>query len=328
MRDRLDWAVDGLDWPHRNASRFVQAGGLQWHLQEFGPAGAKPAGAAGPGPQVPTVLLLHGTAASSHSWRAIAPALGQRWRVLVPDLPGHGFTHLPVTASALSLPGMAAQVSALLAEMNVVPDLIVGHSAGAAIGVQMVLDAPMARARQATPATPAPSAPSAPSAPAALVSLNGAFIGFGGLAGALFSPLARLLSSAEMVARLLARQARDPALVRRLLDGTGSRLDEQGLQFYARLLQSPGHVRAALGMMAHWDLAPLGAALPRLSLPVWLVAAGRDLTVPPSQAAMVAARLPHATQVSWPMLGHLAHEERPELCLQLLAEVGRAVGLD
>lgn len=308
MRDRLDWAADGLDWPHRSASRFVQAGGLQWHVQVFGPADDGIAGATTHDRHIPTVLLLHGTASASHSWRAIAPALAQRWRVLVPDLPGHGFTSLPASASTLSLKGMSAQVNALLATMQVVPDLIVGHSAGAAIGAQMVLDAHVA--------------------PAALVSLNGAFIGFGGLAGALFSPLARLMSSAEMVARYLARQARDPALVRRLLDGTGSVLDEQGLQLYARLLQSPGHVRAALGMMAHWDLAPLEAALPRLRLPVWLVAAGRDLTVPPAQAAMVAARLPHATQVSWPMLGHLAHEERPELCLQLLAEVGRAVGLD
>ncbi len=312
MRDRLDWDADGQDWPNRSASRFVDAGGLRWHVQQLGPQDPH----AGTGTErtdsgvrhAPSVLLLHGTGSSSHSWRAVAPLLAQRCHVLVPDLPGHAFTSLPSPLSGQSLRGMARSVGALLATLQYTPDLIVGHSAGAAIAAQAVLDGH--------------------TQPAALVSLNGAFVGFGGLAGALFSPLARLMASGQMVARYLARQGNDIAVVRRLLDGTGSVLDAQGVQLYAQLLRSPGHVRAALAMMAHWDLGPLGAALPRLALPIWLVAGGRDLTVPPSQASMVAARLPHATQLTWPQLGHLAHEENPELCVQLLAEVLHAVGLD
>lgn len=332
MRDRLDWATDGSDWPNRSASRFITAGGLQWHVQQFGPDDANDhgsdAGSVRPhtehtthagtrsasGSQglhdrrVPSVLLLHGTGSSSHSWRDVAPLLAQRCRILAPDLPGHAFTSLPAPLSGQSLAGMAHSVGALIHALQFVPDLIVGHSAGAAIAAQMVLDG---HAR-----------------PAALVSLNGAFVGFGGWAGALFSPLARLMASGQLVARYLARQGSDIAVVRRLLDGTGSVLDERGVQLYARLLQSPGHVKAALAMMAHWDLGPLGAALPRLAVPVWLVAAGHDLTVPPSQAAMVASRLQQAIQLSWPQLGHLAHEERPDLCVQLLADVLHAAGLD
>lgn len=317
LPDRLDWDTDGTDWPNRSASRFVTAGGLRWHVQQFGtethePDAGNATGATGnqgtQGARIPSVLLLHGTGSSTHSWRAVAPLLAQRCRVLAPDLPGHAFTSLPSPLSGQSLAGMARSIGALIASLEFTPDLIVGHSAGAAIGAQMVL--------------------AGHAQPAALVSLNGAFVGFGGWAGALFSPLARLMASGQMVARYLARQGSDRAVVRRLLDGTGSVLDEQGVQLYARLLQSPGHVKAALAMMAHWDLGPLGAALPRLSLPVWLVAAERDLTVPPSQAAMVAARLPHAVQRTWPGLGHLAHEEKPELCVQLLADVLRAAGFD
>ena len=329
MRDRLDWATDGSDWPNRNASRFVTAGGLHWHVQQFGPDQNGHHGSDGASgsrqleavplesassasisrdERLPSILLLHGTGSSSHSWRDVAPLLAQRCRVLVPDLPGHAFTGLSSPLSGQSLDGMAHSVGMLIAALEFVPDLIVGHSAGAAIGAQMVL---AGHAR-----------------PAALVSLNGAFVGFGGWAGALFSPLARLMASGQLVARYLARQGSDIAVVRRLLDGTGSVLDERGVQLYARLLRSPGHVKAALAMMAHWDLGPLGAALPRLAVPVWLVAAGRDLTVPPSQAAMVASRLQQAIQLNWPGLGHLAHEERPDLCAQLLADVLHAVGLD
>jgi magnesium chelatase accessory protein len=74
-------------------------------------------------------------------------------------------------------------------------------------------------------------------------------------------------------------------------------------------------------MMAHWDLESLERELHRLTLPVWMVAAENDATVPASQAAQVARRLPKARQVLWPMLGHLAHEESPAQCAALLASV-------
>ena len=57
----LDWATDGADWPNREASRFVEAAGLRWHVQVMG-AG-------------PVLLLLHGTGASTHSWRDVMPKL-------------------------------------------------------------------------------------------------------------------------------------------------------------------------------------------------------------------------------------------------------------
>ncbi len=295
MQERLDWSVDGRDWPNRERSRFVHAGGLQWHVQQFLDAGD----------DAPLVLLLHGTGSSSHSWRDVAPALAAHARLLVPDLPGHAFTQMPSPSSEQSLPGMARRVEQLLEQLQMTPTLIVGHSAGAAIGARMVLDGRLH--------------------PAALISLNGAFVGFGGLAGALFSPLARLLATGSMAARLFARQAQDEAFVGRLLRGTGSAIDEAGLRLYARLLQCPAHVRAALAMMAHWELGSLERELPKLQLPVWLVGAGNDLTVPPMQVTQVAALLPQAEQVLWPVLGHLAHEERPSQCVALIADVLESV---
>ncbi len=291
LRERMDWSVDGRDWPNRAHSHFVQQSGLVWHVQQFLDAGD----------DAPLVLLLHGTGSSSHSWRDVAPALARHARVLVPDLPGHAFSGMPSPSSEQSLPGMARRVEQLLEGLQLQPTLIVGHSAGAAIGARMVLDGRVH--------------------PAALVSLNGAFVGFGGLAGALFSPLAKLLATGTMAARLFARQAHDDAFVSRLLRGTGSVLDDTGMTLYARLLQCPAHVRAALAMMAHWDLAALGRELSRLPLPVWLVGAGNDLTVPAVQVAQVAMLLPQAEQVLWPQLGHLAHEESPTQCVALIRQV-------
>ena len=38
MPHDLDWQRDGPGWPHADRSRFVQAGGLRWHVQRFAPA--------------------------------------------------------------------------------------------------------------------------------------------------------------------------------------------------------------------------------------------------------------------------------------------------
>lgn len=287
----MHWDTDGRDWPNRDASRFVDAAGLRWHVQQFGP----PPGAA------PVIVLLHGTGSSSHSWRDVAPMLGLSHSVLAMDLPGHAFTRMPASAAEQSLPGMARRVSALLEQLQIRPTVLVGHSAGAAVAARMVLDGAVQ--------------------PSALVSLNGAFLGFGGLAGAVFSPLARLLSSGSLAARFFAWQARDPAVVNKLVRSTGSVLDPAGMRLYARLVQSPSHVGAALAMMAHWDLASLEHELPKLTLPVTVVAAENDLTVPASQAPLVAAKMPQAELVLWPMLGHLAHEESPAQCVRLIAGV-------
>jgi pimeloyl-ACP methyl ester carboxylesterase len=44
----------------------------------------------------PTLLLLHGFPTSSNQFRNLIPVLAQKYHVLAPDLPGFGFTTVPV----------------------------------------------------------------------------------------------------------------------------------------------------------------------------------------------------------------------------------------
>jgi pimeloyl-ACP methyl ester carboxylesterase len=46
-------------------------------------------------PSAPVVLLLHGYPTSSFMFRELIPRLADRYRVVAPDLPGFGFTHVP-----------------------------------------------------------------------------------------------------------------------------------------------------------------------------------------------------------------------------------------
>src|SRR5215469_14172292 len=43
----------------------------------------------------PHLLLLHGFPTSSHMFRALIPALADRYHVLAPDLPGFGYSDAP-----------------------------------------------------------------------------------------------------------------------------------------------------------------------------------------------------------------------------------------
>ena len=291
---RLDWARDGADWPNRDASRFVEAGALRWHVQVFGDDRA------------PALLLLHGTGAATHSWRALAPRLAPGFRVIAPDLPGHGFTSLP-PPRGLSLPGMADAVADLLDALGTSAALVVGHSAGAAVGARLALDG------RATPR--------------GLVGLNPAFLPLGGWAGRLFSPAAQWLGSVPIAPRLFARIGGSPAVLDRLLRGTGSSIGPDGREGYARLVANPGHVAGALGMMANWDLHPLERDLPRLPCPLLMIVGARDATIPPDQAQRVKDRIESATVETLAGLGHLSHEERPDLVATRIIVFARRLGI-
>ena|SRR5271165_537763 len=288
MAEAPHWEREGRDWPNRAHSRFIPAGGLRWHVQTMG--------------RGPALLLLHGTGAATHSWRDLAPLLAEHFAVVAPDLPGHGFTAMP-QISGLSLPGMARAAAALLRAMNVTPLLAAGHSAGAAILARMCLDGAIA--------------------PAGLVSLNGAFLPFGGPPAQIFAPLAKLLARLPVVPQLFAWRATDRQVVERLLRGTGSSIGPQGTELYARLIRRPGHAAAALGMMANWNLQSMQRDLPRLKPPLLLIVGGNDRTIRPAEAKRVRALVPGATLAELPGLGHLAHEERP---LEVAALITRFAG--
>ena len=290
----MDWQRDGTGWPHHACSRFVQAGGLRFHVQVF----------AGPADDAPVALLLHGTGASTHSWRGVAPLLAQRFTVVAPDLPGHAFTGLPpggAGAPQLGLPGMARALTALVQTLQMQPALIVGHSAGAALAVRMALDG------LATPQR--------------IVGINAALLPLGGLAGQWFSPAAKLMAALPLVPRLFAWRAQSPAVLGRLLDGTGSTLNSEGRALYHRLVSDADHVAGALAMMANWDLPQLARDLPRLSTRLHLIVGERDRAVPPEDARKVLALLGPAARGqlhSLAGLGHLAHEEAPQRMDELL----------
>lgn len=287
----LNFARDGADWPNREASRFVEAGGYKWHVQEMG--------------QGPVALLVHGTAGATHTWRGLAPLLAREFRVVAMDLPGHGFT-TSRRPPDLSLPGMAKAVGALRAALQIEPRLVVGHSAGAAILAHLV-------ARDEFN-------------PELFVALNGAFLPFEGWAGHVFPAVAKLLRFNPFAARLFAWSA-DKTTVANMLNGMGSRLDPRGVELYARLMRSSDHCGGALGMMSSWNLRDMPADVARIACPALLIVGANDRAVSPKEAPKIARLMSRATVESLPGVGHLAHEEKPDLVAGRIRAAAVAAGI-
>lgn len=254
-------------------------GALRWYSRQWPCAQGKNA---------PVALLLHGTGASAHSFERLAALMATQFTVWAPDLPGHARTGAPPT-QALDLPSVARATGEWLASQSLRPAVIVGHSAGAAIALRLVLDGLVS--------------------PQRVVSLNGALLPLQGWAGQLFLPLARALVKQPLVPRMFSAAASQPVVLQRLLASTGSRLDTPSADAYAQLVAQPKHTANVLRLMASWDLAPLAADLPKLRMALQLIVGTHDRTVNPAQARAVKALVPQATVHELPGLGHLAHEE-------------------
>ncbi len=282
---RLNWARDGEDWPNREASQFVTCGTTRWHVQTMG------------GESAPVLLLVHGTGAATHSFRDLMPLLAAEFRVVTFDLPGHGFTRV-TNSDALSLQGMAAEISILLKKLEVAPDVAIGHSAGAAILLQLALKDYIA--------------------PQRIIGINSALRPMHG--HAFFSPMAKLLYLNPLVPRLMSLRARYGDAASNVLSMTGSRIDADGARFYRRLFESPSHVSGALGMMANWDLDALQEQMPTLQIPLSLVVAEDDPMVSPSVSRHAAELVPGAEIIAVEKGGHLLHEVDPQKLVDIIRE--------
>ena len=91
----------------------VRAVPMRWHV----------------GGEGPPLVLVHGLGGAAANWGPMAALLARRFRVLVPDLPGHGGSEaLP---AACGLASFADRVA-----------LVAGHSLGGAVAVRLALRRP------------------------------------------------------------------------------------------------------------------------------------------------------------------------------------------
>ena len=86
------------------------------------------------------LLLIHGLGSSGADWAFQAPALEDRFRLIVPDLRGSG--HSTATPGHYSIDEFASDLWALLDSLGLSRPSIVGFSLGGAVALEMALQRP------------------------------------------------------------------------------------------------------------------------------------------------------------------------------------------
>ncbi len=271
----------------------MRVGALDWHVQVAG--------------RGPTVLLLHGSGASAHSWADVMPALAAHATVVAPDLPGHGFTR-GAPLDGLTLPRVTADLGAMLSVLRLpAPTLLAGHSAGAALALRWALDAQAGAKGLGAP-------------PRGVIGFNPSLVAPPEVYLRLMAPLINPFATSAPVAWLLASVAPATGMVDRLLDSTNSDLGAEQRARYRRLFASADHVQGTLGFMAAADLPALLADGPALKIAPCFVLGTRDEWVPQTPLRRAIERgFPRAELQVWAG-GHLLHEESPGRAAALILE--------
>jgi len=243
-----------------------------------------------------TVVLLHGRGHSAAMWFSYLTVLARGWRVLAVDLPGFGLSSAPEGPLRTAEDGVGfftGPVEELLLDRELGPVVVVGHSLGGLVAVELALRGRVQVER--------------------LVLLDAMGL------GPEMTRAARLFFRAgpERVARRLG-----PRLFHRLLPPPETPLGQRlGMLGYELLAVPEGRPEAT---KAFNTLVPLVGEvfhrrerLPEVRQPVLLVWGEREDTLPISLAEEAARRLPEVRLLRV-VAGHSPHLERPELVLPAL----------
>ena len=109
-------------------SRWTDLGGPVHYLDYGGPADA------------PVIVAVHGLEGSAVNWSALAPLLTDRYRVLAPDLAGHGFTRS--AGRGVDVASNRALLSRFIQEVAGPPVILMGNSMGGMISLSEAAAAP------------------------------------------------------------------------------------------------------------------------------------------------------------------------------------------
>ena len=271
-------------WPNSEYSEYVETPLHKWHIQRLGKSGGK------------KILFIHGTGSSCHTWSNTVECLLDEFEVLLIDLPGHGFSKIPAPSQS-SLQSVFKGSMELIEKISFVPDLIVGHSAGAAIAVLL---SEKIQAKNG------------------VICINAAFGEFPGLAGVMFPIFAKIIAVVPFSSDVLAGLSRNKERTEKLIANTGSEITKDRLKHYKLLFSKPNHVKGTLKLMAEWNLSEFLNNLKNCKSNINFLVGNLDKTVPISVSKKWSQILPRTKYHEISGAGHLVHEEKPYQVSQII----------
>ena len=279
------------NWPLRELSSSVSVGQMEWHVQMAG------AGVGENGANKPVALLLHGTGSSAHSWAELLPVLAKSHWVIAPDLPGHGFT-ISHQSEQLSLTLITHKLSELLRALGVEQiESIIGHSAGATLGLQYNLLYP---------------------APKRILGLNPSLVSLPSFYHSFLAPLINPIATSSFVSSMIADLLPFTSMIDKLLDSTNSKLNGIQRERYKLLFKQKNHINGSLNFMAATDIPNLLAHAHEITSELTFLVANQDSWVRKEELLTVIHRYFPQSTVIQKDGGHLFHEANPEAALAII----------
>ncbi len=234
-----------------------------------------------------TLVLIHGTAASLHTWEPLVSRIKHRYRLVSLDLPGHGLTG-KVSSNDYSRQVMIDAVIELMDHLGVDSASLVGNSLGGGIAWQTAIMHPT---RVRALMLLAPSG-------AQRTTKSNSNLGFKLLGSRLGRALMKKLTPRFVIARSLKQTVVDDSIV------TEAMVDR-----YWTLLRMQGN-RQAMIDLRNSDRAPhLFQQIDQLSQPTIIVWGENDQILPSDMIRQFQTRMRHAQSLVLTNIGHLPQEE-------------------
>lgn len=257
-------------------SQFIDVEGLQVHLRDEGPRDD-------PLP----IVLVHGTAASLHTWEGWASELRKTRRVIRFDLPGFGLTG-PNAANDYSIDVYVRFVTALLDQLGVQRFVIAGNSLGGEVAWAVAHAQPQRVAK--------------------LILVDAAGYWYEPKSVPLGFRLAGMPALRPLMANML-----PPGLIEksvRNVYGDPARVTPELVALYTDITQREGN-RAALRQRLAQRNTGREQDIKALKLPTLILWGGQDRLIPPVYAQRFAADITGSKLVMFDALGHVPQEEDP-----------------
>ena len=287
-----------IEWANPATGRFVPVTGGRLHLLEKAPPGG--------GADRPVVVLVHGAAANLHDQEnALGDRLGRRYRVLLIDRPGHGWSTPGTGADGTSPRGEAALLREALQRLGVTSFVLVGHSWGGTLAADYALDYPqdlLGLVLLAPVAYPWSGGTSWYYELGAIPMIGPAFAHLFAL------PLGLLLT---------------PYAVQTVFSPNDPPADYTSRAF-ARLALRPSEFLASAREVAGLKAFVAGqvSRYRGLTVPTVIIAGAADTVVPPQvHARPLAAALPQARLVLLRGVGHMPHYAAPDSVAEAIEEI-------
>jgi pimeloyl-ACP methyl ester carboxylesterase len=283
----VDWEQNREAVFHADYSRFTEVDGVRVHYQEAGD------------PNAPTMILIHGFAASNLVWSKVFLELAEAgFRVIAPDLLGYGYSGKPRNLD-YTIARQAEMVVSFMRQLEIDRAVLVGSSYGAAIAVTVALDHPGLVEKLVLVGAVNNNKPTR----YLLMRLFGSPI-----IGDVLSPL---VVGSRRLLRLR---------MKRVYDRHAWELDERRVDARHLPLRTRGAHRAVIRTVRRWDAERVSRDAHLLTQPTLLLWGDNDREVPLRDGEHLHEEIPNSRLVVFRECGHLPNEEYPEAFTKLVVE--------